>query len=96
MPTSNSNFIAACGASVDSRMRSGSAGMVRGIERLICRLREELPVFVECHSFSFLNQDAPGTLLMKMPNAELRGASPLAGAASLSNDVLGADAPERN
>ena len=29
-------------------------------------------------------------------NAELRGASPLAGAASLSNDVLGAAAPERN
>ncbi len=32
----------------------------------------------------------------KTHNAELRGASPLAGAASLSNDVLGAAAPERN
>ena len=30
------------------------------------------------------------------PNAELRGASQLHGEASLSNDVLGADAPERN
>ncbi len=69
MPTSNSNFIATCGAPVNSRMRSSSAGVIRGVERLICRLREELPVFVECHSFSFLNQDAPGTLLMKMPNA---------------------------
>ena len=29
------------------------------------------------------------------PNAELRGAKPI-GEASLSNDVLGADAPERN
>lgn len=32
---------------------------------------------------------------MKVPNAELRGAKPI-GEASLSNDVLGADAPERN
>lgn len=33
--------------------------------------------------------------LPKAPNAELRGAKPI-GEASLSNDVLGAAAPERN
>lgn len=34
--------------------------------------------------------------IIEPSNAELRGASRLHGEASLSNDVLGADAPERN
>ena len=58
-----------------------------------------------CEDFDFNKREEiepPRTLprycaaaIRKRSNAELRGAKPI-GEASLSNDVLGADAPERN